>query len=295
MTYNGEDGGDGGGIYIAAGSGTVTITDSTLISNSSGDASTTAAGDGGRGGGIFNAGAHTQVESSTFELNTAGQVSTTTGHGGDGGGIYNYQGTITITNSTLYNNRAGSSQYAMSGSGGGLANNGGLMELHESTVIANRTEAGVTYGSGGGIESSANNTVTRLHNTLLAGNSNPGPLEDDSIKDCHTEPAVGNVFEARYSLIRDLTGCVLNVSESMLLEVFAGYDMYGYHGGLTKTINLLPASLAIDAGDPVDCPDTDQRGRFRPMDGPDANTTATCDIGAYEYGHILGFLPLMLK
>jgi CSLREA domain-containing protein len=213
MTYNGEDGGDGGGIFIAAGSSTVTITDSTLISNSSGDASTTAAGDGGRGGGIFNAGPNTQLVSSTLELNTAGQAHTTTGHGGDGGGIYNYQGKITITNSTVYNNRAGSSQYATSGSGGGLVNNGGLMELHESTVIANRTESGVSYGSGGGIESSADNTITRLHNTLLAGNSNPGPLEDESIKDCHTGSAVGNVFEARYSLIRDLTGCVLDVSE----------------------------------------------------------------------------------
>jgi hypothetical protein len=295
MTYNGEDGGDGGGIYIAAGSGTVTITDSTLISNSSGDASTTAAGDGGRGGGIFNAGPNTQLVSSTLELNTAGQAHTTTGHGGDGGGIYNYQGKITITNSTVYNNRAGSSQYATSGSGGGLANSGGLLELHESTVIANRTESGVTYGSGGGIESSADNTITRLHNTLLAGNSNSGPLEDESIKDCHTGPAVLNVFEARYSLIRDLTGCVLDVSESMLLEVYAGYDQFGNYGGPTQTIILLPDSLAIDAGDPADCPTTDQRGRFRPVDGPDADATATCDIGAYEYGHLLVFLPLILR
>jgi len=52
--------------------------------------------------------------------------------------------------------------------------------------------------------------------------------------------------------------------------------------GPTFTHALLAGSPAIDNGDPVDCPDTDQRGGFRPADG-DANGEPVCDIGAFEY------------
>ena len=293
VAYNDENGGDGGGIYIAAGSGTVLISNSTLTTNSAGGITEPGTGTGGRGGGIFNAGDDTRVENTTLDLNFAGQATSPTGNGGNGGGIYNYQGTITITNSTLYNNRAGYSDHASGGSGGGLVNNGGLVELHESTLVNNMTGTGVTNGSGGGIESTAANTTTRLHNTLLAWNANPGPPDEEQIKDCHTSGAGTNIFEARYSLIHDLTGCVLNVSESMLLEVNPGTGEMGYHGGITMTVPLMPGSLAIDAGDPADCPATDQRGKWRPVDGNN-DGTATCDIGSYEV-QLLRFLPLIIK
>jgi len=55
------------------------------------------------------------------------------------------------------------------------------------------------------------------------------------------------------------------------------------NGGGTLTYAIGAGSPAIDAGSP-DCPppSEDQRGEVRPVDG-DQNTTAVCDIGAYEY------------
>jgi hypothetical protein len=55
------------------------------------------------------------------------------------------------------------------------------------------------------------------------------------------------------------------------------------NGGPTQTHALLPGSPAIDHGDNAGCPDRDQRGYARPADG-DGDTTAVCDIGAFEYG-----------
>ncbi len=64
---------------------------------------------------------------------------------------------------------------------------------------------------------------------------------------------------------------------------------------------LLPESPAIDAGNPDSstCPQTDQRGVWRPQDG-DANGTSICDMGSYEYvnedvEYISYFLPLILN
>jgi hypothetical protein len=58
------------------------------------------------------------------------------------------------------------------------------------------------------------------------------------------------------------------------------------NGGPTRTQALLPGSPAIDAGDALGCPPTDQRGTARPQDG-DGSGPAVCDVGAYE----LVFVP----
>jgi len=47
------------------------------------------------------------------------------------------------------------------------------------------------------------------------------------------------------------------------------------NGGPTQTMALPDGSPAIDAGNQVGCPTTDQRGVPRPR--------SDCDIGAYEY------------
>jgi hypothetical protein len=53
------------------------------------------------------------------------------------------------------------------------------------------------------------------------------------------------------------------------------------NGGGTATHALRPGSPAIDSGDDLDCPLTDQRGEIRPQDG-NGDGMAVCDVGAYE-------------
>ncbi len=67
-----------------------------------------------------------------------------------------------------------------------------------------------------------------------------------------------------------------NLNTDPLLEDLAE------NGGFTQTHALGDLSPAIDAGSPTLCPAIDQRGFHRPIDG-DENTSATCDMGAYEY------------
>ena len=55
----------------------------------------------------------------------------------------------------------------------------------------------------------------------------------------------------------------------------------GYHGGRTMTHRLLAGSAAIDGAQAEHCPETDQRGVDRPLDG-DGDGVAACDVGAFE-------------
>ena len=77
-------------------------------------------------------------------------------------------------------------------------------------------------------------------------------------------------------------------------EAITGLDpILADNGGPTKTHALLPGSSAIDAGGDV-CPDTDQRGVYRPQDGND-DGVATCDAGAYEYQYQAPALEIDIK
>ena len=295
----------GGGLRNA---GTLTIENSFIEDNLTGDGTTSLR----RGGGIYNIGSGDLTLNNTVVRNNISR--------GDGGGIYNSGGDVTLTDSTVDGNTARDD-------GGGISNdNGGILTLTRSTISNNRAA-----DDGGGLrildndppEQATNTTAT---NSTISGNeagstgggiaSGPnGVLNFVSVTIADNgAPTGGNVFERGRSATFDKTivanprngiNCAGGVSSNGDNLEFPGTSC-GFevqadpllgplndNGGFTETQELLDGSPAIDAvglapaGGPVTpqsaCPGPieDQRTIDRPQDG-DANGSAICDIGAFE-------------
>ena len=190
------------------------------------------------GGGIdSNSGGSLTLDRTTVSGNT----------GSSGGGIW-VAINATLTNTTISGNTATSE-------GGGIYNEFGTSTLTNTTIVSNTAPA----GTGGGI---TNYDTTQLKNSIVANNTGGN---------CAT-------FSAPTSLGHNLesgTDCAFNGPG----DLQSTNPMLGplvNNGGQTETHALLPGSPAIDAGDNVGCPATDQRGVSRPQG-------LACDIGAYEF------------
>jgi hypothetical protein len=147
--------GDGGGIYNG---GTLTVSNSTLSSNSAG-------GQNG-GGGIYNGGTLT-VSNSTLSGNSSSSSTSNSG----GGGIYN-GGTLTVSNSTLSGNSFSSST---SNSGGGGIYSSGALTVSNSTLSGNSLSGfGGSFSGGGGIYSRSFGGTPTVSNSTLSDNSAGG-------------------------------------------------------------------------------------------------------------------------
>ena len=220
------------------------------------------------GGGIYSTGTLTVIESVVSDNSTSSDgggisgilaltrstVSDNTGR--RGGGIY---GAGTFNNSTISNNVALGFQ----------TRGGGGLFATTNTTMTNVTIAENSTGlRGGGIY--RNSGTVELINTLLAKNTAPtGP-------DCYSSiTSLGHNFigfPVNCSFVPDPSDVTGTVDIALDPNIGPLQD----NGGPTETHALLPGSLAIDAGDDVAAPATDQRGVVRPQ-------IAASDIGAYEY------------
>jgi CSLREA domain-containing protein len=252
----------GGGIANAS-SGVLNVSDSTLNNNSA----------PGIGGGILNQNGAVNVTNSTFSFNSSGT--------GDGGGINNANNApVTITNSTFSNNSANG------GAGGGLVSTDGTVILTNSTFSNN------SAGSGGGI-SNLGATPVQLRNSIFALNTTTGTGPD--VKGVFTSNGhnlIGNNSAATITPAPGATGDLIGTNALPINPLLGSLQN---NGGPTQTRALLAGSPALDAGDNCVFDNTctpalaasittDQRGTgfARKVDGPDAGTTDTVDIGAFE-------------
>ena len=169
---------------------------------------------------------------------------------GKGGGIYAEGGGATITNVTL----TGNSAY----------DGGAVYLMYGDSIFTNVTiNANTAVNNGGGIYDLSSIAVIR--NTVLWGNSALGGSQ------IYNDPEANH--STFYSVIEggcpSGSTCYETITDDPLLGPLGDY------GGFTQTIPLLEGSSAINTADNDVCPETDQRGVFRPQ-------YLYCDIGAFE-------------
>lgn len=255
-----------------------------------------------RGGRVAGAGAGLRNDGGELVLNRSVVTdNAVNGGGGFGGGIWSL-GTLSVVESTVHANFAlsgggvaadgafrlvnstVSGNFATSGFGGGLY----LFDDLDGT-IANATITGNTASQRGGgafVESAAFiGGSPGFRNTILAGNFAATEI------DCS-----GAARSEGYNLVGVGLGCnSFSAAENDLVgtpasPVVPGLLPLAGNGGPTPTHDLLPASPAINAGNPsppgsggAACELVDQRGAARPGSGTGPGPGATrCDVGAVE-------------
>lgn len=243
----------GGGIHVSgSGPSQVTIINAAVTGNTT----------KGFGGAIAveNSSSTLTILNSVISQNHAAGMNTNYGHGG---AIYN-TGTVNIINSTISGNFA-------SNSGGAIYNKANLY-INNVTITGNTAnDDGDTIGSGGGIYNYSSG-ITRFKNTVIAGNVDLS----SAAPDCG---GTNVLISEDYNLISSLAGCTLNgIVQHNLTNVDPLLGPLQNNQGPTFTHALQNGSPAINAGDPLTCAPTDQRGIPR-----DPN----CDIGAYESSGLL--------
>ncbi len=259
--------GDGGAIFID-GNVTASISGSTFASDHAGGEGGAGTSSGqGDGGAIEFMGseptATLSVTGSTFSGDRAGGpvVGPSTGEG-FGGAIDAFdKGALTLTNDTLTGNSVGAPLGAGAGAGGG----GGALNTSLSATLVNDTVDGnAVIGPGAGGNLAVSEPVT-LENTIVAGGAGE-----------HGANCSGPVSSAGHNIESTTPSqCGLSGASGDLVGVNPLLDVLAFNGGATETQALFLGSPAINAGQALGCPATDQRGEQRPQG-------SACDIGAYE-------------
>ena len=264
---------DGGGLYNL---GILELTDSAVISNTAVPSTTVRWYAGG--GGIRNEGNLTLI-TTTVRGNVTGVIGGGISSGGvltltnslvaynhsfgGTGGVFNF-GSMTISNSTVSDNAAGITV--------GSIRNSGTMTLTNSTVTSNHDLQGM-----GGVNQDSGNPLV-VKNTIVADNysSLSGP------SDCS-----GLMTSLGQNLVGTSCSCFYQAMPTDQVGVDPLLGPLTDNGGPTLTRLPQPGSPALNKGDNVGCPATDQRGMQRPQGG-------ICDVGAVEVAFPYSvYLPLI--
>ena len=250
-----------GGAINSSNPSTVTINNSTFTNNNA-----------YAGAGLYSSSSIVSVANSTFTDNSANFGAGILFNGGVG---FAFSNTATVTNSTFSNNSVSLGPNALGG-GAAIADYFSNTTITNSTISNNNAIGGST---GGGIYSIL--SVTTINNSIISGNTAPGEIAE--LDDFDTSFSVQNSLLGSAELnnassfsftpnssniIATNNGVGLNIPLNEIIEPLAD------NGGPTLTNALPNGSLAINAGDNTNCPETDQRGELRNDEG--------CDIGAFE-------------
>lgn len=247
------------------------------------------------GGGMYNDDSNPTLANLTFSGNTATE----------GGGMYNYDSGPALTNVVFSGNSAGS--------GGGMRN------YRSSPTLTNVIFSSNSATFGGGMDNSYYSSPT-LTNVIFSGNT--ASYGGGGMYSWRSDPALTNVtFNSNGAQVGGgiyndesnptLTNSILwGDSATSAPEIFdnnsaptvtysniqGGYAGTGninadprFVGATSGNLRLGFGSPAIDAGTNTGCPATDLDGLSRPTDG-NGDGAATCDMGAYEAGTMLGGL-----
>ncbi|GIW06091.1 MAG: hypothetical protein KatS3mg060_0896 [Dehalococcoidia bacterium] len=302
----------GGAIYHGlSGSGGITVTSTSFISNTASAAGAFSASPGSglaEGGAIANRSFASPmvISATTFVGNLAyakGANQNPAGSGGApgdayGGAIFSYSSQTRVTNSTLALNQAngesegaGNSPAANgSGRGGGISLGGAAgLVLSYTTIFSNSVSFNGTNGVGEGAGIFVDGAATaQVRGTIIAKNT----LKTSPVQNCASG---ANVTSNGYNL-SDVPGCnfigtgdVQNAANPNLgAPANNGGPSIGSATNPGVLLTMLPGagSPAIDTGGTSanGCPSVDERGASRPA-GPQ------CDKGAVEVGGALPATP----
>jgi hypothetical protein len=238
----------GGGQNAAAlefnNAGTLTLNDTEFYANTDGSSVNTLYSNGATGVVLNRSTFRNNTTSNTLKVvnATTFNVLNSTISNNTGVGIYNVTTSLAITNSTIADNNTG------------IWNDAG-----SQAVAATLGNTLLSNNGGLNLRRTGGNT-----NTFTSNGHN---LIDDTTGSELTAPGAGDLLGASF---------------------VAGLAPLADNGGPTQTRALQSNSVAFDAGDNALATaaglTTDQRsiGFSRSVDGPDADTTATVDIGAFE-------------
>jgi hypothetical protein len=225
----------------------MTIDNATFVEN----AARNRTGQGAIGGALRFGNGKLTINNSTFAGNIAE---------GDGGAIWAGAADAIFSNLTMSGNRAEPAP-GINSKGGAMWITEGAYQISNSTIADN-----YAYWSGGAMIA----TGTQIHNSIIANNIT-AIVNDDTryARQCQGQISGSNNLQWP-DLAQDSSACGTGVRAAD-----AHIEPLGANGGPSPTRALQGESPAINAGDPLRCPATDQRG---------ADRVGQCDIGAFEYG-----------